>query len=313
VPDVCNDYGATVYANGCGVTNDPALKDEQTARLVAKCADALAAPGMNASTATPALTACLEQMKTAPSCVVKCSFGAAGGGTLDAGAPCLYSGQCRGYCKLSAPATCGVCADPIAQDQPCVAGGVDDQCAAGTECKDDGTFKNWACRHVPVAGERCGVVGEPGCAAGLVCGMGASGGFACVAGGPAAAGAACKMENDCAQGLVCGPSGGSASSMTCQNVVFAGEGEACGNQTIVCAHDLYCNGGKCVSLTFVDPGATCDATHACKRGFCMGSEGTGMCPAVKEAGEACGDLEPCDSYLECISGTCAIPDPSTCH
>jgi hypothetical protein len=278
VPAVCEDYGATIYASGCDVLNDPSLKDEQVARLAATCAAALAAPGMNADAATTELTACLARMKNEPACDVSCFVGAAGEGSRVVGEPCMYGGQCQGYCKTSARATCGVCADFIAKDQPCLP--ASELCAAGLACQPQGA-QNWTCQPAPVSTSK-------------------------------QEGDSCQLQSQCADGLICTTTSGNA-DRTCQRTSVLGLGASCLSTTATCDRRLVCAFGKCALPAFGDPGATCDRTHACKRGTCDGSEGTGTCPDVKEEGEACSDLAPCDTYLACIAGTCAIPDPSTCH
>ncbi|MEO6418548.1 MAG: hypothetical protein ABIP39_04035 [Polyangiaceae bacterium] len=226
-------------------------------------------------------------------------------GSLAPGAMCSSSLQCGStFCQtihvMDEPDVCGPL--PIAIGAPCERIGT--ECVTGAQC-EDGT---------------CVALLQPaknglGCDQGSDCKSGVCDGQTKVCRAPEPAGTACAFPFDCATGLAC-----------IKNVCAPqiGEGGACETgmtdtfQSPGCGPGLLCDPAMqvCVAIHFAQAGQACDdALTYCEIGTCnvASTGGNGTCPQVIADGAACLSAADatCDSFAECIGGTCVLsPSPA---
>ena len=200
-------------------------------------------------------------------------------GMLADGVACGVNAQCAsGSCFYAATngvvADCGICTARAVEGQSCAASA----CAGGLNCK-----KSSKCVVPAAVNGAC--TDSFDCAGVLECVE-----AKCVA--PLPKGAACTETSapcDGSQGLICVSQ--NATTNTCIEIGVAQVGETCG---------------------FIEAENT---VKACQRSSCAtaGNANSGTCVAFKPAGAACSPQDvPCDSGLECRSGTCKQPDASVC-
>jgi hypothetical protein len=178
--------------------------------------------------------------------------------------------------------------------------------------------------------ESCGSNGQ--CAS-STCVIPGAGGELCGACAPTVAtGAACGSGIYCAPGNTCAKG-------VCTAVARSWTGGPCGSQFAVCAGRLECDAtskscvalprsegdsctgsrcfpnlvcsveSKCRAYAWVGVGESCDTTHQCEKGACS----SGKCKAPTADGATCtSSSAPCDTFGSCLSGKCAIGDPSAC-
>jgi len=199
-------------------------------------------------------------------------------GTLADGASCDLESQCAsGQCYHANPASaaCGVC-KPFA--------------GLGEDCSDNNCDPSFVCvRNQCVAkkrlGEACNSTDKP-----------------------------CLTMLNCIGGACVGP---------------AGIDQPCGDGSPLPACDftkeLTCNAatdpGKCVPVPYANLGERCGADTSkglpifCRDGHCPGMEQLkiGACTAYATRDQACNLDLPCESPLECLSGTCRLRDPASCE
>ena len=309
----CDDYFQSEFGNVCPGNDMPPASDLAgfQARFDTLCNEAIALPGSGITEAS--LEACVSAIQ-AQGCSLSeetdgaCSFDT---GTLANGATCFSGSQCQsGVCTTgltpagggAAPA-CGTCVAATPAGQPCSSG----PCAPGLACSanSDGTS---TCAAVTTSGAG-GPCGAAQCATGLYCKGGT-----CVTN--LAAGAACTAGDICAPPLVCPlVSAAGGTSSTCQNAVQAGG--ACGTSQD-CAPNLACSSTshQCVAVAWVAAGQPCSETALCLVGGCRGNGTSGTCPTVIPDGQPCnpGDAtQTCDTFADCIGGTCVLGVPSSCR
>jgi hypothetical protein len=117
----------------------------------------------------------------------------------------------------------------------------------------------------------------------------------CAAG--TAEGAACKL-GECAPGLECAPA-----TNVCTKITYAGSGQSCDDAV------TRCDRGRCAGAsTSVDSTGKITVTPGtCKDPIPDGSP----CGATNDGGiEAAAD---CDTFSECVAGTCQQKNPGQCH
>ncbi len=212
-------------------------------------------------------------------------------GALDSGAACAFSGQCQsGFCAVPKGSGCGTCAT------------------------------------TPAAGDACDVV--PTCGPGMACTP------MQVCEPWVQAGGACDgMTNVCAPGSSCViPAMMTAGTCVADATMV---GQACDNRRQTgpacdVNQGLFCASTKmCIAVNYVNAGTACGAQNMgmsdniCTGGAACYSPGTGMpsmCLAFALEGGACDtSVGPgCMTPARCVvsgggtSGTCALPDASTC-
>lgn len=226
-------------------------------------------------------------------------------GAGDPGAACSSSVQCRStHCEtvhaMPEPDVCGPL--PIAIGAACQANAVD--CVATARC-EDGT-----CVAIRLPAEN-----GLGCDQPMDCKSSVCDAQTKLCHAPYAAGLACEFPFDCATGLAC------INGMCAPQIA---EGSACAMsappapQWPGCAPGLRCDPAKlvCVAVQFAQAGQTCDnALTFCEVGSCNvnGAPGTATCPQVIADGAACVTSADttCDTFAECVDGTCVItPSPT---
>jgi len=312
----CAEYAnaLTSFYDRCG-DGVQATIARSRARLEAACARAVTAPG--ATNVTTQISACAQQISGA-SCSgtddIECEFT---GGTLDDGAACGESFQCKsGACETEPNSNCGKCAPRVA---------VGGDCTTSTRCVEDaecllGSEAVGKCVAVKIAkaGEKCaGVPGEiVRCDKGLDCSFGEAEATCKPRGG---AGADCSSRSDCQDDLRC--VGGKCAA-------GAAEGAECSLDE--CGKGLGCGSDKkCARFVSAKAGEDCDAVRLCERGTCRGlslTSGPGGQPELKPGkcvdplpdGADCSqnteeeDGPRCDLFAECIAGKCTLFDPAQC-
>jgi len=259
-------------------------------RTTTSCEQALAAPGTGD---TPDFTDSCSQGYTSASCTdllqnnqpqqcVRTTFG-----TVGAGSACGADGQCStGVCQIDPTTGCGTCIQPAQAGGACKSSA---DCVAGLVCA--ATAQSTTTCVAPVGQSQACSTAVPviPCQAGLLC----SGGN-CVQ--PLAAGSACDPKNsqcDTLNGYWCTPKG-----TRCVAIKFAGPGETCGYDST--SGDLTA------------------CTGAGGAGGCQNVDQKtlqGTCAAAAADGAACDASKGpfCEPPANCISGTCQVVDPSTCH
>jgi hypothetical protein len=197
------------------------------------------------------------------------------GGALPNGAPCSNRAQCQtGWCSRPAGSDCGACAPLPNPGDPCT---LTAQCGKGLTCLP----ATHTCSSFAQAGSQCGP--SQVCSDGLTCVNGAC------ATQPNTMGASCSFAGagcDEYAGLAC-----NATTGTCQNLVLALPGGACGSG--VADQMQACQGGVCV------------------RGMCVGK------PALGEPCDLAGT--PCSGLASCVltsdagtQGICRVLGGSPC-
>jgi hypothetical protein len=202
-------------------------------------------------------------------------------GSLGDGAPCFDGAQCKtGFCPHAATTNCGTCTAAPAAGGACVSG----QCPSGLSCNSSNQ-----CAKRASAGQACTTASD--CETDLTCTAGKCG-------APAKAGEACSSDGktvprcDNLQTLVC-----NGKTNKCEAAKVAAVGAACGldlasGGIITCSASSYCQ--------------TVDAKTF-----------QGKCIARAADGAACATdgllgSTSCSAPATCISGTCKLPDPTTC-
>lgn len=318
--DACSQYFDALYGyeTRCSL-GEAAKTNANRARFMTVCANILNAPG--ASSIGAALSSCAAKVNGA-SCndSAECDELEGVTGSLPDGSACLEDYQCAsGGCDAKGN-QCGKCVARAAVGQPCTPS---IGCVKGSSCvvqNDTGT-----CREIVIAkaGEDCsstdGLVIE--CDKGLGCAFGSDYTQPGKCQPLQPAGGTCRFVSDCQAGLIC-------------VVQDAGDAGVCGAGTPAggdcsfdrpnCARGLICgDDGKCTAEVYVETGQTCDRTHSCLRGRCtngaLDSGAKGICEAPIPDGAPCEEYsssnptpKDCDSYAECINGTCQVSNPAVC-
>jgi hypothetical protein len=289
--DALNAYLSQCSTSTLGFVFD--LDASERAAFLQEC-DAIAkAPGT--SNFADQVSTCASAVRSSTSSCsssLDCSFR----GTLADGSACGSSVQCSGgVCDTSgtmpnpmSELQCGVCASFAPIGGSCTTA----SCDGSTSSCTDGT-----CVAYISAGGACGG-NVSTCAPGLECN-----GATC--GSPPTKGQACTLE--CHSPYLC-------INMTCADAV--GQGGACpvGNE---CATNLTCDpqSHTCVTPTLAQLGQACGVINNqvvdCASGLnCT----TQICTAPLAAGAACTvGKGQCGAFLDCISGTCQVPDLTVCN
>jgi hypothetical protein len=203
-------------------------------------------------------------------------------GSLANGAACGDDSQCSGgHCNIPELHTCGLCTTLAAAGASC---NTDDDCDYGLQCAAG------VCVAPVASGGACDASTHP-CLPTLVCSSGT-----CAT--PSAAGASCNP---------------SATQDTCDEL-----------------HGVFCDTatGKCIDGTFAQAGGACGVVSgtltlcAAAPGVtayeCKGlsaTSATGTCQAPAADGSTCNATTGafCLPPSVCVSGVCAVDDPSACH
>ena len=308
----CGRYynALTGYADRCGQVTGFEGSSNVVTRFESVCNTAASAPGATGFLA--ALDRCASKIG-ALGCDEE-SDCAIAGGTLDEGAACQESYQCKGYCKVENDASCGKCTTAVAIGAACQGSS---ECGEGNHC-EFGTLDTGKCEADTKKAPGAACDNDSECTSGNAC----STDHKCVATLPI--GATCKESNEC------GASTAECKSGNC--TAFPGEGAAC---EFSCAKGFACGSDqKCAKRDFVGVGASCDQVHLCKDSTCIGysissssGNGTdstlvqnpGKCQIPLADGAACtekkaGEAETtsCDVFAKCTNGTCQIENPATC-
>jgi hypothetical protein len=214
-------------------------------------------------------------------------------GTIGDGSPCGAAGECAsGVCQIDGTTGCGVCIEPAASGQPCKS---TSDCQAGLVCALKAAPPNATAACIAPVGNGAACSNAAPivpCQSGLICGKNNT----CIA--PLAAGSACDpaaSECDALNGYWCTFMG-----TRCVAVKYATTGQTCGYDSTT--GDLtVCSGGGAA------PGLL---------GACMNiTNGQGTCAAAAADGASCDAAAGpyCTPPALCLSGTCTVVDPSTCH
>jgi hypothetical protein len=317
----CDHYFTAVLMFSCsGPTLPSSEVTREQSRFEAVCAAALALPGSGLTAST--LDACASAVQG-----IGCS-GVSGpitacdlAGTLAGGSECSDSLQCQSdECDIAGSGSsspdggdsstfCGTCSPAAANGQRC--GG-----DAGV-CGEMSTCSNATTTCVPItygaAGASCAGTGGTQCNAGLYCDPGS---MKCTA--LLSEGSTCTEEGACTRPLVCVMSSTGTGTGKCQSP--GSSGAMCGNDED-CASGLGCSTGThtCGAVTWADSGKACGDLTRCLVGSCpfQGSTGGtgGVCATVIADGQPCSSssaTETCDSYAECLNGTCVLVDTQVC-
>lgn len=204
-------------------------------------------------------------------------------GTLSNGAACAADSQCVGTrCRVAMDQVCGTCAEPAPAGGSC---GVDDDCAPAMKCVGS------VC--VPYGNENATCDAGHPCRPDLGCIAGT-----CTVPGPAGTPCTDSAQCDGIHGVIC-----NGSSKRCETASFSAPGGACG---LVGTSLVLCSG----------PGAKCgNVSPQTFRGTCLAPAADGA-PCHTENGPLCagGAACVCTPVGDAgCGGTCAIPDPATCH
>jgi hypothetical protein len=306
-PSACDQYFDAVYTTGCA---GPTLPSDELARIRARfekaCPANLSLPGVG--TTASGLEACARAIRALGCGGLKadvCTFGL---GTLAPNEPCVSDSQCQSGACLGVPAAdggtqgCPVCA-PF--DTSCPNGAQGTVCGPDMTCIANPTTGAGSCVAITYAdaGEKCDWV-QTLCKAGLICN-----GATSICSSPGALGAPCGDAWDCGGSLVC-----PAAPSTCQNPEQAGT--VCTTDQD-CAPGLGCGGlpmQTCMSVTWVEPGQACDVDQRCVIGSCqIGNAIRGVCPRPIPDGQPCNPNNPlCDTFAQCVGGTCQLEPRATC-
>jgi hypothetical protein len=308
----CDAYfDAYVASYACQLPLPAAEIARQRPLFDVDCNALIALPG--AGPVKAALVACAAAFHATPCAVSTPEACNAFFGSLDTGASCVDGAQCSsGECTFSSSggadggttteSSCGTCAAAIPVGGACggtAAGG----CAPGSECMALTTASTCATITYGAAGAACG--GAALCQPNLFCD---STTHTCAV--PGGEGSACDSYLDCAAPFVCGGSNtcalGGASGATCAAPSDCGRGLGCDVRSMTC-----------VALAWANAGEACSAAAPCLVGFCPldGESPTAVCPTVVANGEPCptDDTSTCDTFADCIDGTCAPEDSAVCN
>ena len=314
----CAEYvnALVAYADRCGDVPVPALTNTRD-RLQAACARALTAPG--ATNVAGQVSACARAISSATCGGMADADCELTGGTLEDGAACGESYQCKsGACKTEPSSSCGKCAPRAAIGEPCTGDG-SYECVDGAECLSDSS-SGGKCVAVKIAkaGEACSAPGEiVRCETGLECSFE---GNTPVCTAPGGAGADCDSSGDCQSDLRCIANKCAAPLAAGAECKFdeCGKGLGCSTEK------------KCAPYVAMKAGEACDLTRVCERGHCAGLQfgpGSepgelavvpGKCVDPLPDGAACTDDDEddnaarCDIFAECIGGKCTPADPAQC-
>jgi hypothetical protein len=318
----CAGYVAAVQENRARCdksTTSPEQNATATARLSTLCANALNAPGNGIQSG--AIDACAAALKGTCDTPEACESLSNAVGTLPDGSPCGTESQCAsGECKKAGSTSgCGTCAPLIPIGGACSSntGG----CVKGAACMTKDAATGATCVATPrlAEGEVCYDPSKPSsvrssCATGLACKTaGSSATQPAKCSKRAAAGEACGQSGDCSSELRC---------VTGKCAPLVEDGGACAStsdcKTGACSKATK----KCIPYEFGATGAACNGDEKrCARGSCSitatdGNEGTCVDPipdgAACTEGESSSKGPRCDTYADCINGTCQLFDPATC-
>ena len=316
-PRPCDDYFDAIVGVACAATTPPADQvAHMRARFDALCQNLLALPGNGITSSS--LEACAKAL-VASGCgngslgLGECIFQ----GSLGNGAPCNEPSQCQsGNCVYSLVLTdagtttpaCGACVATLAVGAPCKSG---QNCVPEAICARKGT--GYACTTIAYGdvGSTCDAVAAR-CKTGLYCDS-----LTSQCSSPGAAGAPCTQLDSCTPPLECT---GTGATTTCQEPSPAGV--AC-QFSAECASGLGCSAThQCAPIHWASPGQPCKDLALCLDGNCpltMGPNGPvtgGNCPAVIADGQPCKTADAsqtCDTFSECVNGTCQQPDRVACR
>jgi hypothetical protein len=326
----CQNYAKAFvsYQARCSGTVDPTRTNSVVGRYGQLCQAELSQPGVASST-SDALNACATAIQGADcnisfeqldACVISIA------GTLANGATCTDPAQCSsGSCSASTTTTngggvsCGTCQPAIADGAPCADGGA---CVSGDTCtvstSGDGGTGSPICTARPALGDiGAACTANTECKAPNHCAVTFTNGNesgTCAA--PIAAGGTCTEKTDCTSGLICT----GAASRTCTTPLSVGASCNGGD----CGVGFACDATfKCIAITFVAPGGTCDGDERfCSQGSCpiaddgTNADPTGTCPTIIADGQPCDAASTttaqCDTFAICTNGKCAL-GPATCN
>jgi len=240
------------------------------------------------------VTACVERLK--PICASVLQAPGTGLTTEQYGAcaAAYTSASCDDVLLASwVPAACAA-KGTLADGAAC---GHNAQCTSGY-CKHGFSQVCGTCAALVPSGGSCSRSED--CEAGLGC---VSPG---TCGATAARGASCRTV-PCTPDMVC-------LNGTCSDRLAADA--ACVVQDYACNDDLglYCDSQtlRCTAMTPVPVGGSCaTGVIVCIAGGC--SPNTQLCEAALADGAACNTELPCRYPAVCVSGTCRVSDPTTCH
>jgi hypothetical protein len=246
-------------------------------RLLVSTTDSLSAPGNVVSSSQ--LTACANKLG-ATSCddhlfsLPECDFR----GTLEDGAPCAYSGQCKGGSCLPRSvdggfAACGTCSTRLVEGGDCTRG----ECRPGFACAEA------RCAKKGSAGEPCDAA-KP-CRTDLHCA--ADGKCAARLGPGAPCNPSAPSPCDVARGLNCIEE--TATTGTCKENAYAILGGKCGFD------------------------ATARIFTSCLRSYCSTGVGTDRtCTTRKAADAPCLNDDECTDAHYCENGVCRPANATVC-
>jgi hypothetical protein len=229
-------------------------------------------------------------------------------GSAATGAACGVSAQCAStYCAIASTAICGTCQPLPVVGATCM---VNADCGRDLACAIPANATTGTCAAYVASGGACLTDSMP-CQAGLACvgdDVTTSTMGTCQALG-ATVGAPCdgtrKTMPNCNgdDGLACIPTAKGSAVGTCQTIVLAAAGSACGDV------------GAAPITGVID----CEAGGECIK---AGSATTGTCAAAAADGAACNSDDtigpPCLTPAKCVptgtgtAGTCTLPNPTTC-
>ena len=306
----CNNYFDAIVASQCNSLIAPSDEARARGRFETDCTSTLALPGI--SVTASALDSCTAAIAASGCAALDATSGACAFsvGTLAEGAECITDTQCQSErCEMGTATTdagssaCGKCTAVATAGQPCGTtgcgpnlscsslGSSSSTCVAitygdsGAACNDATTqckpglwcdFTKMQCSPVGTQGSACS--GDSSCAPPLICA-----GMTCQK--PGTAGAACSADNDCVSGLGCDPSK-----------------------------------NQCSAVTWATAGQPCGGNVRCTVGYCpdnSGQGGNGVCPTVIADGQACGGANEatttCDTFSQCLQGTCTLGWGKACQ
>lgn len=284
----CGRYynALTAFAARCGQGTGLENQSSAPARFETTCNNLLNAPGTSNGAAQ--IDACATKFNSlACNQDADCTIT---GGTLAVGTACEETYQCNGFCDKGSSSTgdsdCGKCAPTVALGAACMQ---NDECGPGN-----------VCQFVSGASGTCIV--EPAQPA------------------PVAIGGACESSSDC-----------DSSQAFCKDkkcTALPTEGQAC---DFDCAPGLACAAdNKCAKFTTVAVGASCDQSQRCQDSICLGltynstqddmgnitmTVTPGKCTVPLADGAPCNkddQTQHCDSFAECVNGTCQMENPNAC-
>ena len=281
----CEQYILAYCAKSNECEHTPAGRQDLCAQVAQLCPDYFFSPGSTRTIASMlecaqawAKMSCDEFLSGAhPACQT--------GGTIEGGAPCIFSPQCESLvCVSDARGSCGRCATFYPPDAACSPVG-NPVCPLGQTCNPD------LSRCAPATTVHWGADGEP-----------------------------CQVDagaSRCQPGLSCVLASFGAASGKCQ--LLPGPGAPCAptaeTNTVLCdttrAACSFTNAemtaGTCRALGNL--GDACDVQTPCgSNSYCKipQTAAAGVCTALANSGEACGDLD--GGYVFCGQVECAPPN-----